>query len=245
MPDSGLSMVRAFWRGQCGCEGETMNAFHPKGAASRMDLLPPERRARAAQAGVPSRRTEIVDAEFETVPSHSRRNTYPVFNDNRARAAVPPSQSHNTGISAFGWAVNHFERLLQTASPKAFAVLVTCLCAPVFLLFASLSEYQPAVASVPPLSIGDVTTSINDANGMKILSVYGAVKNHSDAPKAVPAIVVDVIANGHRRTATRIEQNQAVLAPGESRPFSTRLLHTGGKLPGVAVSFGQPGDSAP
>jgi hypothetical protein len=245
MPDSGLSMPRAFWRGRYGCEGETMNAFRPNGTASRMDFLPPEKRARAAAKTTAPRVTDIVDAEFETVSSKSRRHVYPVFNDNRVRAATAPVQKPRRIASTFGWAVNHFERLLQTASPKAFAILVTCLCAPVFALFASLPQYQPAVASVPALSISDVTTSLNDANGMKILSVYGAVENHSNAPKAVPAIVVDVIANGYRRTATRIDQGQAVLAPGESRPFSTRLLHTGGKLPGVAVSFGQPGDSAP
>ncbi len=222
-----------------------MNAFRSNGTSSRMDFLPPERRERAASTGGMPHRADIVDAEFETVAANGRRTVYPVFNDNRMRTAVSPAQATGRVVSVFGWAVNHFERLLQTASPKAFAVLVTCLCAPVFLLFASLPQYQPAVAAVPALSIGDVKTSLNDANGMKILSVYGAVKNQSDAPKMVPALLVDVIANGHRRTATRIEQDQAVLAPGESRAFSTRLLHTGGKLPGVAVSFGQPGDSAP
>jgi hypothetical protein len=245
MPESGLSMRMAFRRDRCGCEGETMNAFRSNGTASRMDFLPPERRGRDVPTGAMPRRADIIDAEFETVLSHSRRNVYPVFNDNRVRTAAPIAHTPRGVGSAFGWAVNHFERLLQTPSPKAFAVLVTCLCAPVFLVFASLSQYQPAVASAPALSISDVTTSLNDANGMKILSVYGAVKNHSDAPKAVPAILVDVIANGHRRTATRIDAGQPALAPGESRPFSTRLLHTGGKLPGVAVSFGPPGDSAP
>lgn len=218
-----------------------MNAFRSNGTASRMDLLPPERRGRATSARGMPHRTDIVDAEFETLAANGRRNIYPVFNDNRMRTATSPGRV----ASVFGWAVNHFERRLQTASPRAFAVLVTCLCAPVFVLFASLPQHQPAVAAVTALSISDVTTSLNDANGMKILSVYGAVQNHSDAPKLVPAILVDVIANGHRRTATRIDAAQPALAPGESRPFSTRLLHTGGKLPGVAVSFGQPGDSAP
>lgn len=222
-----------------------MNAFRSNGTATRMDFLPPERRGRATPArGMPDR-TNIVDAEFETVTANGRRNVYPVFNGNRMHIAVPANQNPQRVASGFGRVVNHFERLLQAASPKAFAVLVTCLCAPVFVLFASLPQYQPDIAPVQALSISDVTTSLNDANGMKILSVYGAVKNQSDAPKMVPPLLVDVVANGHRRTATRIEQGQAVLAPGESRPFSTRLLHTGGKLPGVAVSFGQPGDSAP
>jgi len=224
-----------------------MNAFRSNGTARRMDLLPPDRPARAASKGAVPRPADIVDAEFEIVPSHSRRGAYPVFNDNRRRATpfTLKSDRDSKVTSVFPWALNHLERLLQTASPKAFAVLVTCLCAPVFVLFASLSHYQPAAASSPPLSINDVTTSLNDASGMKILSVRGAVQNQSDAPKAVPTILVDVIANGHRRTASRIVSDQAVLAPGESRAFSTRLLHTGGKLPDVALSFGQPGDSAP
>ncbi|URK87107.1 hypothetical protein LP421_25315 [Rhizobium sp. RCAM05350] len=54
------------------------------------------------------RRTDIVDAEFETVPSYSRRNVYPVFNDNRVRTTTPPAQNPRRVASAFGWAVNHF-----------------------------------------------------------------------------------------------------------------------------------------
>lgn len=224
-----------------------MNAFRFNGTARRMDLLPPDRSVRSAPKGAIPRRADIVDAEFETVPSHARRTVYPVFNDNRrgAATAMPKPDTGFSVASVFPWALDRFERLLRTASPKAFAVLVTCLCAPVFLLFASLSHYQPAVASAQALSINGVTTSLNDANGMRILSVYGAVENRSDAPKAVPTLLVDVIANGHRRTVSRIVSGQEVLAPGESRAFSTRLLHTGGKLPDVAVSFGQSGDSAP
>ena len=107
-----------------------MNAFRSNGAASRMDFLPPERRGRPASARAVPKRSDIVDAEFETVVSPGRRHVYPVFNDNRARPAAQSGASARSVASAFGWVVNHVERLLQTASPKAFAVLVTCLCAP-------------------------------------------------------------------------------------------------------------------
>lgn len=227
-----------------------MNAFRAnRGNTARMDLLPPDRPRRSAQTLSAARATDIVDADFEIVAANSRRNVYPVFNDNHCRAA-PRQQTHavagqTRAASALLWAVNHLERLLQTASPKAFAVLVTCLCAPVFLLFAGLSHHQPAVAAAPGLSISGVTAALSDANGMKVVSVYGAVENHSDAPKAVPMITVDVIAGGQKRTASRIFSGAAVLAPGDSRPFSARLPHAGGKLPDVAVSFGGKGDSAP
>lgn len=225
-----------------------MNAFRSNGAARRMDFLPPDRPARSTPPARGKRAVEIIDAEFETVPATSRRGTHPVFNDN-ARARPRPDFRMAAAAApeggVFSRSLNSFERLLQVASPKAFAVLVTCLCAPVFLLALGLPQPQPAVASSPPLSINSVTTALNDANGMKILSVFGAVENNTGAPKAVPTILVDVIANGHRRTATRITPGEEVLAPGESRPFSTRLLHTGGKLPEVAVSFGGTGDSTP
>lgn len=223
-----------------------MNAFRSnRGNTARMDLLPPDRPRRSARTPGASRTTDIIDADFETVAANSRRNVYPVFNDNHCRAA-PRQQTRAAGQSRAAlvllWAVNHLERLLQSASPKAFAVLVTCLCAPVFLLFAGLSHHQPAV---PGLAIGGVTAALSDANGMKVVSVYGAVENLSDAPKAVPMIKVDVIAGGQKRTASRIFSGEAVLAPGESRPFSARLPHAGGKLPEVTVSFGEKGDSAP
>lgn len=227
-----------------------MNAFRSNSGntARRMDLLPPDRPQRSAQTSSASRPIDTIDAEFEIVPATSRRSVYPVFNDNR-RCAAPRQQTRGvagrTGVaSVLPWAVNHLERLLQTASPKAFAVLVTCLCAPVFLLFAGLSHHQPAVAS-SALTINGVTTALSDANGMKVVSVYGAVENLSDAPKAVPMIQVDVIAGGQKRTASRIFSGEAALAPGESRPFSARLPHAGGKLPDVTVSFGGKGDSVP
>ncbi|CAN7381949.1 hypothetical protein LJR255_002310 [Pararhizobium sp. LjRoot255] len=226
-----------------------MNAFRSnRGNTARMDLLPPDRPQRSAQTSSASRATDIIDADFETVTANSRRNVYPVFNDHcraaprqQTRAAVGQSRAALVLL----WAVNHLERLLQTASPKAFAVLVTCLCAPVFLLFAGLSHHQPAVAASPGLAISGVTAALSDANGMKVVSVYGAVENLSDAPKAVPMIQVDVIAGGQKRTASRIFSGEPVLAPGESRPFSARLPHAGGKLPDVTVSFGEKGDSAP
>jgi hypothetical protein len=227
-----------------------MNAFRSnRGNTVRMDLLPPDRPQRSAQTLSASHSTDIIDVDFETVPVNSRRNVYPVFNDNHRRAAPRQQTRSAVGQSRAAlvllWAVNHLERLLQTASPKAFAVFVTCLCAPVFLLFAGLSHHQPAVAASPGLAIGGVTAALSDANGMKVVSVYGAVENLSDAPKAVPMIQVDVIAGGQKRTASRIFSGEAVLAPGESRPFSARLPHAGGKLPDVTVSFGEKGDSAP
>jgi len=141
-------------------------------------------------------------------------------------------------------ALQGLEIILQKASPKTFAAIVAGVCASTFVFFVGLPGGAVAVPT-PPLVLADVTTSVNEANGMKVLSVFGTVENRSNAPKAVPTIVVDVIANGKRVTASRVLPASDALAAGESRPFSTRLLHTGGKLPDVTVSFGKPGASAP
>lgn len=227
-----------------------MNAFRFSGTntARPIDLLPPDRPARPIRTTAAPRAADIIDAEFEIVPANSRRTAYPVFNDNndaRARPGMTSPAQTPVAASPLVWAVTRFERLLQTASPKGFAVLVTCLCAPVFLLFAGLSDQRHAVVTAPALAISGVTTALSDADGMKVVSVYGAVENRSDAPRAVPLIEVEVIAGGQKRTASRVLAGETVLAPGESRPFSARLPHPGGKLPDVTVSFGKTGDSAP
>ncbi len=215
--------------------------FNSKDAAASIDLLPPERAPRsAARAGI-SRSPDVVDVEFETVAIAARRTSYPVFND-KSRAGSD-SRRAKAAQSLPMLVLQRLEMILQTASPKTFAALVAGICASTFVFFIGLPGGAVAVPS-PPLVLADVTTSVNEANGMKVLSVFGTVENRSNAPKAVPTILVDVIADGKRVTASRVLPSEA-LGAGESRPFSTRLLHTGGKMPDVTVSFGKPGASAP
>lgn len=220
--------------------------FNSKDAAASTDLLPPERAPRSAAKSGISRSLDVVDAEFETVPTVSRRGPYPVFNDNsRAHIRAGSARTSTTGASSLPMrALLRLETMLQMASPKTFAALVAGIGASTFVFFIGLPGGAVAVPS-PPLVLADVTTSVNEANGMKVLSVFGTVENRSNAPKAVPTILVDVIANGKRVTASRVLPGSDTLGAGESRAFSTRLLHTGGKLPDVTVSFGQPGVSAP
>ncbi|OJF92293.1 FxLYD domain-containing protein [Pararhizobium antarcticum] len=222
--------------------------FNSKGSRSCVDLLPPERTPRPATKAGLSRPLDIVDVEFETVSTVARRGPYPVFNDNsRVSDAEHARRSPAIEVATVSLPVKmllRLETLLQRASPKTFAALVAGICASTFVFLVGLPGGAAAVAT-PPLVLAGVKTSVNEANGMKVLSVYGTVENRSDAPKAVPTILVDVIANGKRVTASRVLAATDTLAAGESRPFSTRLLHTGGKLPDVSVSFGKPGASAP
>ncbi|KQV35215.1 MULTISPECIES: hypothetical protein [unclassified Rhizobium] len=222
--------------------------FQAGQSAPQMDLLPPERAPRS-RAAPTTRRADVVDAEFETVAFPTRRPNHRVFNDNRTNFSPrPPMTAREEQISVGGLlvamlaeAASHLERLLARVPPAAFAGLVAALCGIAFLLvtFASADAAKPS-----GLAITDVATRLGDANGMRVVSVYGAVENHTDELQTVPVIEINVVADGRSKTAARILSGASILAPGESRPFAARLPHAGGKLPEVTVSFGKPGAPA-
>lgn len=220
--------------------------FQAGQSAPQMDLLPPERATRSRPFPT-TRRPDVVDAEFETVPA--RRPSHRVFNDNRASFSPrPPLTAREEQISVGGLlvamlaeAAAHLERLLGRVSPAGFAGLVASLCGVAFLLvtFVSADAAKPG-----GLAIADVSTRLGDANGMRVVSVYGTVENHTDELQTVPVIEINIVADGRSKTAARILSGASILAPGESRPFAARLPHAGGKLPEVTVSFGKPGAPA-
>ncbi|MDQ0321627.1 hypothetical protein QO002_003765 [Pararhizobium capsulatum DSM 1112] len=249
MPDSGLwssGIPERFWT----AKGEAMQAFRfqEEQGARRMDFLPPEHAART-QAKPVARRADIVDVEFETVGFPSRRPSHPIFNNNRGASASRPAEKHPSDemgvgsllIAILAEAMAHVERLLRLASPGAFVALVAGLCAVVFLVVGFIGG---SAGATPGLVISDVTTRIGDANGMKVISVYGVVENRTNELQSVPVIQIDVDTEGRRKTAARVLSGATMLAPGESRPFAARVPHVGGKLPDVQVSFSKPDASA-
>ena len=219
--------------------------FQAGQSAPHMDLLPPEPAPRSRPFAA-TRRPDVVDAEFETVPA--RRTSHRVFNDNRAGAfRRPPMTVRDEQISVGGLlaamlaeAASHLERLLGRVPPAAFAGLVAALCGAAFLLVAAVSG-GPSAAMPRGLVITDVSTRLGDANGMRVISVYGTIENPTDELQTVPVIEINVAADGRAKTAARILSGASILAPGESRPFAARLPHAGGKLPDVTVSFSKPG----
>ncbi len=222
---------------------EEQGRFKEEQRARHMDFLPPEQTARVKPA---VRRADVVDVEFETVIFPNRRSSHPVFNDNRRSPLSPAQKEMGVGgllLAMLGEAMGQTERLLRLASPRTFVGLVSGLCATVFLTIGFIAGSADAV--VPRgLVLSDVTSRIGDANGMKVISVYGTVENQSDELQSVPMIEIDVDAEGRRKTAVRILSGVTMLAPGESRPFAARIPHAGGKLPDVTVSFGKP-DASP
>lgn len=217
-----------------------MNTFRSNGgnAARRIDVLPPERTARR----VPEMRrpSDIQDADFEVIPSGFRRDRKTVFNDN-CRATKPETGAlfrMSSKEPMLARAVGAMEKTLQTASPQAFAVLVTCLCAPVFGLFVYMSHGRP-VATQPepkPAAIDKLTTTGN-THGMKVVSMSGTTENAS-------AVQVEIISNGQKRTIDNVPSDDIAPASGSKRSFVTHIPQTDGKTPSITVSFGNKGDSA-
>lgn len=222
-----------------------MSAFRSTGQkASHGDLIPPQavRKREIRPAG-----RDIVDVEFETMGAHVRRSIYPVFNDNR-RNAARPATAEPAPVSAsavIGWLLTRLERLLQTVPTRVFAGVVTALCLGVFTLVFASSGVASSGPPLAPLTLEHVTTALNDANGMKVISVFGAVENRSQTAQAVPTVTVDVIDNGRKTASIDVAAFDEPLQPGDTRPFTVRLPHAGGKIPAVRLSFDEAGAQRP
>jgi hypothetical protein len=193
-------------------------------ASRRIDLLPPERTR--APRPAPTRRPmiDVVDAEFEIVPtarSHAAHG-----------AGRRPSAAHTPGGQGL---LRQIERHLHQISPRVFAGLTLALCALAFLFTSTLA---PAMPEAPrALGFGDVRTDVQDADGLKVLAIYGTVVNPTAVSREIPAIRIDVAASGRQMSAQAKLGGSGMLAPGESRPFSARLPHSGGTSPIVQISF--------
>lgn len=220
-----------------------MQAFRTTsaGAAAYADLLPPDRGTR--EGVTTTRRTDYVDAEFETVSTTARRNPYPVFNDSRQQSRRPgPTLSvvfdEQPTVRRI---LSLAEARLRAMPARQFAVLVAGFALAAFAGIIALSTDDGVVRE--PLAITDVTASLDYSGGMRVLSVYGSIDNSSSDLQRLPLIVVDVMSNGRKVTATRLMPEGAAIAPGESRRFVTKLPYAGGKMPEVKVSFAENGVS--
>ncbi|MFP5077348.1 hypothetical protein ACLE20_08560 [Rhizobium sp. YIM 134829] len=205
--------------------------IHPSAA----DLLPPEAKRHVRPPLRPiTRRPEVVDAVFETIGSAARSNA----SASHARSAQGRSSSR-TANAPMPAALSVMERMLGRLSLGAFAALTGVLCLLAFLIGSQVSA-GPAAA----MRVEAVETRLTDVNGMRVVSVYGAVVNGSGETRSVPAIEVDLTGPAG---LVRVDGQLAgigPLAPGESRRFTARLPHAGGSLPRVEVSLAPVGAPA-
>lgn len=219
--------------------GEPMQAFRTKRTAA-IDLLPPEREGRRPSRAA-LRDPDYIDVEFETLGPSPRRGPYPVFNDNRRTGARLVSRPMTSGgMSLPRQILARMAARLDAMPPRRFAGLVAGAILAAFLAISGLAGQSEADAH--PLAIEDVTAALRDSGGMRVLSVYATIGNRSEVEQRLPSVVVDVMSNGRKITATRLLPEGAAMAPGERRHLVARLPYAGGKKPDVTVSFDE--DSA-
>lgn len=220
-----------------------MNAFRAKKQAQgRIDLLPPEPRAAAQRHGQrPVARLEVVDADFVVIRSSSARTS----NDNHrpARRASSRAVSQHLFIRAATASARLCEAGLQLLSGRAFAGLVTASVIFVFAYAGGLSALKAALPTpgpATPLRIAGVMATVEDQNGMKVLSVYGRIDNVSSGVQSLPPldIVFDNAGTSHQR---RVALDSKSIASGGSEHFALRIPHGGGKVPKVSVSLASEG----
>lgn len=208
-----------------------MGAFRYKAQQQqlRYDFLPPERKPSFR----PSRRpTEIADAEFVVI---GKGSPDPAPKARRAGTRRPPRQ---TVIAA---CLEASERWLQRASSSTFAAFVGALFILVFGLMGGFSALSSgpaeAASSDDPVHFTHVSLTPQDANGMRALLINGIVENASDVPQSLRQIRADLLSGNRLVASVVIAPPSDVIEAGQSRGFSTRLQHPGGKALDVRLSF--------
>ncbi|MFD1327987.1 hypothetical protein [Mycoplana ramosa] len=221
-----------------------MSAFGARRERSAsIDLLPPEPGIRKRVAPE-NRHAPAVDAHFIVLPAEAPSARRPVYNDNQRLTRSPytaiTAQAVRLAFLGLAWAVRLAERLLQLLPQRAFGAVVAGCVVAMFFLAGGLSALATVFTGAGPVGgfeIAGVSSSLDDRDGMKVLSVYGTVENRSRDTRTVPAIVVDVIAGGKSVARHRIEPGAASLPPGATDAFLLKLPHGGANLPKIAVSL--------
>lgn len=196
------------------------SSFRRRAPGHAYDFLPPEPAVRRPRAPRP---VDVSDAEFVIIDSARPQGS-------AARVARSPALLSSALYAAEAW--------LQRASLRTFAALAVTLFILVFGLaggFAGLSG--PDAASTAPLHFTHVTVTPRDANGMRILLINGIIENEGGTTQTVRPIRADLVADERLTASIVIEPPTDVIYAGQSRGFSARLQHAGGKVPEVRLSF--------
>ena len=223
-----------------------MNAFRSRRppAQPEIDLLPPEPPRRPLRPALDAR-ADVVDAHFVPVPAREvprRAGGTRGLNDNhRFTSSKPRNGAANRFASLAAGTLRQTERVLQSLSNGAFAVIVALAFAATFA-FAGLLLGGPAEeANARPLDITHVSLTPRDDDGMRILQVNAIIENRSAAKSQVPKLRADLISGGQVIASTYIATPVAEIDPGHSRGITARLLHPGGKTPELRLSFEESG----
>ncbi|MCQ1853537.1 hypothetical protein [Neorhizobium galegae] len=205
----------------------------------QMDILPPEPSARTTR--INPRRGEVVDAQFVPVRETFRRGPAPrSHNDNRTKRT-------ETAVTAPSFAKRILagtERGLMHLSADFFSAVVAIVFVTVFSLaggFTFLFAGSATAGAGPTLDITHVTMTPEDANGMRVLLINGIVENRSGDNRAMPQIRADLMSGQTLIATTLISPPASSIEGRQSRGFSARVPHPGGKLPDLRLSFADRG----
>ncbi|NNG70785.1 hypothetical protein HLI18_12800 [Rhizobium laguerreae] len=211
------------------------SSFSRRTPGQAYDFLPPEPANRQYRSARPA---DISDAEFVTLGNvRTREFSARTYNDNRkrmaaARAAPPPMPAMAASV------LQTMESWLQRASTRSFAALVLALVVLVFGLAVGFSGLSGARAtSGAPLHFTHVTVTPRDANGMRVLVINGIIENEGGTTQTVHPIRADLVTDERLTASIVIDPPADVVYGGQSRGFSARVQHAGGKTPEVRLSF--------
>ena len=127
------------------------------------------------------------------------------------------------------------EKRLAGLSPQAFTTLISSLAVLVFWLCGGFSALTATMtpSNLAPYELMRPAIHAEDANGMKIALVTGAVRNVSgriiDAPRFA------VVSNGSREILGTIALSAERIGPGVTMPFSARFKLAGGKSEDLTI----------
>ncbi|MBN8951713.1 MULTISPECIES: hypothetical protein [unclassified Rhizobium] len=204
------------------------------------DLIPPERGAGSGQAHYVMPKPDIVDAEFVTVSSARGRAASGVNMRYGGRIqSKPQPAARKTALARILSVLRGAEEVLQQASRRSFVALIVCLAVLIFGLSGGFSGLSgaPAETAAEPLQFSHVTLTPRDENGLPVLRLNGIIENVSGATLSVPEVRADLFAGDQLVRSIVVDTPVDRLGPHESRGFSTRLQHPGGKTPDVRLSF--------
>jgi hypothetical protein len=213
------------------------SSFSRRTPGQAYDFLPPEPVNRQYRSARPA---DISDAEFVTLgkvrPREFNARTY---NDNRKRMAAAANAAQPPFMPAMAASfLQTVESWLQRASMQSFAALVLALVVLVFGLTGGFSGLSGERAtSGASLHFTHVTVTPRDANGMRVLVINGIIENESGTTQTVHPIRADLVTDERLTASIVINPPADVIYSGQSRGFSARVQHAGGKMPEVRLSF--------
>jgi hypothetical protein len=202
-------------------------------------LLPEPARHRRIEAEA-APRSGVEDAVFEVIDQKSARrhrindNPPPPLHERRATAALPLATRLSVGAVAL------VERQLLKMSPQAFSTLLVTVFFAVFWFCGGFSALRPdkmvprtAGTVANPFEIRNTSVSVEDANGMKVLSVTGTIANTSAVTRKVPVLLA--LGADKKTKYGRIALPLEEIGPSITVGFSGRFKLAGGKVDDIVI----------